>query len=144
EIKPGDRILDFGCGAGATGIAAWRRTGGTGHVTFIDSNVRATAGTELNAKAGGVAHFDTVSAPPPNRLAPNSDDVFLTSPPYYAIETIAPFFVESSLRLLRPGGRFYLVTNQLDLIEPIVDNAYPDAEMFENRGYIIFAATKPG
>jgi len=35
------------------------------------------------------------------------------------------------------------VTKQLDLVQPIVERAFPDAEMFENRGYIIFVATKP-
>lgn len=35
-IKPGDRILDIGCGCGATSFAVAQRTGATGHVTGID------------------------------------------------------------------------------------------------------------
>jgi ubiquinone/menaquinone biosynthesis C-methylase UbiE len=35
-IKPGDRILDIGCGCGATSFAVAQRTGSTGHVTGID------------------------------------------------------------------------------------------------------------
>jgi ubiquinone/menaquinone biosynthesis C-methylase UbiE len=36
DIKPGDRILDIGCGCGATSIAVAQRTGAGGHVTGID------------------------------------------------------------------------------------------------------------
>jgi len=42
EIQPGERILDLGCGAGATGIAAWSAPAGPAR-HFVDSNVRAAA-----------------------------------------------------------------------------------------------------
>ena len=106
EIHPGDRILDLGCGAGATGIAAWRRTAGTGHVTFVDSNVRAIALAEMNATAAGVTDFRTVASARPDGLAPASFDVILTNPPYYALQSIAQLFVDRSKVLLKPGGRF--------------------------------------
>jgi 16S rRNA (guanine1207-N2)-methyltransferase len=143
EIHPGDRIVDLGCGTGATGIAAWKRTGGTGHLTLVDSNVRAAALAELNATAGGVTNFRVVAAARADGLTPGSFDVILTNPPYYALESIAQLFVDRATTLLKPGGRFYLVTKQLDLVQPIVERAFPDAEMFENRGYIIFVAIKP-
>jgi 16S rRNA (guanine1207-N2)-methyltransferase len=143
EVRPGDRILDLGCGAGATGIAAWRRTGGTGHVTFVDSNVRAVTLAEMNAIAAGVTDFRAIAAVRAEGLAEASYDVILTNPPYYALESIAHLFVDRSKVLLKPGGRFFLVTKQLDLAQPIVERAYPDAEMFENRGYIIFVSTRP-
>ena len=40
EVRPGDRVLDLGCGPGANGIVAMDRAGQTGHVTFVDSNLR--------------------------------------------------------------------------------------------------------
>src|SRR5262249_52717593 len=57
DVKPGDRILDLGCGPGANGILAMDRAGPTGHVTFVDSNVRATQLAERNAKENGLASF---------------------------------------------------------------------------------------
>ena len=42
------------------------------------------------------------------------------NPPYYAHGAIAELFIERSLPLLRPGGRFYLVTKQADRIGPLM------------------------
>src|SRR5204863_7429664 len=62
EIHPGDRVLDLGCGAGAAGLAAARRAGPEGHITFVDSNLRAIALAEINAQANGLANYRTLAA----------------------------------------------------------------------------------
>jgi 16S rRNA G1207 methylase RsmC len=49
-------------------------------------------------------------------------------------------FVERSKALLKPGGRFYLVTKQLDQVEPLVRAAFGEPELYESRGYIILVA----
>src|SRR5262245_49089996 len=84
ELHSGDRILDLGCGTGATGIAAARRAQPGGHVTFIDSNVRAIALAELNARSAGLEDFQALPVEHPDSLAAESFDVVLTNPPYYA------------------------------------------------------------
>jgi 16S rRNA (guanine1207-N2)-methyltransferase len=143
EINPGDRILDLGCGAGAAGLAAARRASPDGHITFVDSNLRAIALAEINAKSNGLAHYRTVAAARLEGLDENSFDVILTNPPYYATQSIAQFFVERSKALLKPGGRLYLVTKQFESIEPFVRDAFGEPELYESRGYIILVATKP-
>lgn len=142
EIKPGDRILDLGCGAGAAGLAASRRAWPGGHVTFIDSNLRAVALAEKNARQCGLANHRTLAAVRLEGLEEDSFDVVLANPPYHAHQAIAQMFIERSKDLLRKRGRFYLVTKQLDFVEPIVRRAFDEPELFENRGYIIIAAEK--
>lgn len=142
EIQPGDRILDLGCGAGAVGIAAARRAAPNGNVVFVDSNLRALALTELNARAEGMTNFEVEAAARVEGLTPNSFDVVLTNPPYYAQQSIAQLFIERSKQLLKTGGRFYLVTKQVDEVEPLVRKTFGEPELFENRGYVIMAARK--
>jgi 16S rRNA G1207 methylase RsmC len=143
EIKPGDRVLDLGCGAGAAGIAAARRAGPEGHVTFVDSNLRAVTLAELNAKANGLTDYRAFAATRLEGLDDNAFDVIITNPPYYAVQSIAQFFIERSRALLKRGGRLYLVTKQLDAIEPFVREQFGEPELYESRGYIIIVATRP-
>ncbi len=142
EIRPGDRVLDLGCGAGAVGLAAARRTGPSGHIAFIDSNLRAAALADLNARHAGLSNFRVYTASRLESLPTDEFDVILTNPPYYAIDSITQLFVERSHALLKPGGRFYLVTKQWASVDPIVQQKYGEPEVFESRGYYILAARR--
>jgi 16S rRNA (guanine1207-N2)-methyltransferase len=137
EVRPGDRILDLGCGPGANGILATDRAGPGGHVTFVDSNVRATALAELNAKENGLADFRCMPTATMDGLEPASFDLILANPPYYASSWIAQMFIEKSKPLLRPGGRLFLVTKMINHIAPIMAGVFPDSTWEERRGYHI-------
>lgn len=141
-INPGDRILDLGCGSGANGVFAGHRSGAAGHVTFVDSNLRSIAVSEHNARSNGLAHFEVVASSTLAGLAAGSFDVILANPPYYAQNSVARLFVERSAALLRPKGRFYLVTKQADAIAPFLTEAFGYVEVFEVRSYAVFVAEK--
>jgi 16S rRNA G1207 methylase RsmC len=142
ELQPGQRVLDLGCGVGTNGILAARRVGPTGSVAFADSNVRAIALAELNAKTIGLTSYEAFAT---HTLAdwPNgSFDVVLANPPYYAHGSIIRLFIERSKALLRAGGVLYLVTKHVDATWPVVQEHFGEPEAFENRGYVIFRAVK--
>jgi 16S rRNA (guanine1207-N2)-methyltransferase len=67
-------------------------------------------------------------------------DVVLANPPYYAQQRIARLFIERGRELLKPGGRFYLVTRQPDAVAPLLTEAFESADLMERRGYVIFLA----
>jgi 16S rRNA (guanine1207-N2)-methyltransferase len=146
-VNEGDRLLDLGCGCGTNGVFAAQWGGPEGSTTFLDSNLRATALAEHNARANGLVQFRTVTAllgvPPAegDTLAAGTFDVVLANPPYFAQSAIAGLFIEHGKRLLRRGGRFYLVTKQAAAVGQMVADAFGETEGVERRGYVVFSAS---
>ena len=143
DVRPGDRVLDLGCGPGANGVLAMDRAGPGGHVTFVDSNVRATQLAELNARANGLTDFRCLTTQTMAGLEPGSFDLILANPPYYANSWIATMFIEQSKPLLKPGGRFYLVTKMVNHVAPVMEATFPDSTWAERRGYHVLRGDVP-
>ena len=138
EIRPGDRVLDVGCGCGTNGVIAGLRAGATGHVAFVDSNLRALALAQHNARENGLPSFETVATSRVEGLPEKSFDVALANPPYLAQGTVAGLFTVRSRSLLKPGGRFYLVTRQPHEVAEIVRDVFGRFGAVERGGYMIF------
>lgn len=143
EVHLGDHVLDLGCGQGVNGVLAMDRAGPTGHITFVDSNVRALAVAEENAKANNITNYRCVATASLDGLEPGSFDVILANPPYYANSWIAEMFVERSRPLLKPGGRFYIVTKMVNHVAPFMAQIFPDSTWEERRGYHVLCGVAP-
>lgn len=137
EINERDGILDLGCGNGAVGCLAAQKAGPNGRVTFIDSSLRAIALAELNATANGITNTRFVTATRLQGLEENAFDVILANPPYYAKSEITKLFIEGSRALLKPGGRYYLVTKMPTAVMPLIFETFGDCSVIENRGYAV-------
>jgi 16S rRNA (guanine1207-N2)-methyltransferase len=140
-VAPGDRVLDLGCGCGSNGVWAAKLSGPSGEVVFLDSNLRAVELSRLNAEANDVLCFRTIASASAENLDSDSFDIVLANPPYYAQGRIAEHFVQTGKRLLRPGGRLYLVTKQAETVE-MAAQVFPDVEVITVGGYNVLAGLK--
>jgi 16S rRNA (guanine1207-N2)-methyltransferase len=140
EVRPGDRVVDVGCGCGTNGVLAGLRIGPGGHVAFVDGNLRALALAQHNARENGVTSFEAVASSRVEGLPEKTFDVALANPPYFAQAAIAGLFTLRSRSLLKPGGRFYLVTRQPHEVAEIVADVFGRAEAVARGGYTIFCA----
>ena len=143
DIFPGAKVLDLGCGAGTNGVFAAKRAGDKGHVTFVDSNVRAVALAEINAKANALPDYKCQAARQLEGLPPGFFDIVLANPPYFAQAAIARMFIERGRAVMSPRGQFYLVTKQPNTIVPMFHEGFAQVTMGERRGYHVLAGRKP-
>jgi 16S rRNA (guanine1207-N2)-methyltransferase len=146
RVEAGERVLDVGCGVGTNGTFAAQRAGPEGFVAFVDSNVRAAALAELNARANGMPRFTAVasSTVSGDGLDQETFDVALANPPYYGAGSIAELFVARSKALLKPDGRLYLVTRQPNEVAPVLVKVFGDIDAVEHRGYTVLSARTEG
>ena len=118
------------------------RAGPEGSVTFVDSNLRAVALAEENARANGLGDFRTVATATLEGLGAGQFDLALANPPYYAQQGVARLFVEGARRLLRRGGRLYLVTKQADAVAEIVGEHFGEPRVELRRDYAVLAVKR--
>ena len=142
EARPGDRMLDLGCGSGAVGIVTACNTPLAG-VTFVDGSARAVECARANALRNGlvppltgfVLSDDGLSGPPRFTL-------FAGNPPYFSQHQIDELFIQTARRMLLPGGRAYFVAKNTGWIEPRVREVFGNGELRMRRGYGIVLAVQ--
>ncbi len=108
EIRPGDRVLDLGCGYGVLGIVA-AALAARGLAVLVDRNQRAVTLAQANIAHNRIANAVVVLADGGEALRERCCDVVLTNPPVHAGNQAVFSFIAAAHRVLRAGGRFYLV-----------------------------------
>lgn len=128
EIRPGDRILDLGSGAGNDCFVARAVTGETGHVTGIDFTEQMLMKAEENRKKLGYTNVEFVRGDIEEMPLPdNSYDVVLSNCVLNLVPDKQKAFSEI-FRVLKSGGHFCIS----DVVSKgtMSDKTLSDAELY--------------
>src|SRR5262249_35597953 len=96
--------------------------------------------SDLNARANGVARFETFATSTVEGPQEDSFDVVIANPPYFANSAVAHLFIHRARQMLTPQGRFFMVTRQPDEVGEVLLDVFETAEAIVNRGYTILCA----
>lgn len=126
DLRPGETVLDLGCGAGLDSILAARRVGPTGRVLGVDAAAEMVAKACTSAAAAGVAnaafHHGEADRLP---VADESVDVVISNG-VFNLCLDKPKVLAEVYRALTPGGR-------LQMADILLGDDVPECEV-ERKG----------
>lgn len=106
--RPGDTILDYGCGYGAVGIALADAAPGL-DVRMVDTDIRAVRWAQENIRANNVRNAHVVLDHTLDRFPDGGFNVVVLNPPIEDGTEAIFEMIERAQPKLRNGGSFYLV-----------------------------------
>lgn len=140
-LRPGQKILDLGCGYGVVGIYA-AHLAGAENVTMADSDPLAVELAGKNAIANHMEAITTLQSDGFDQIAGKEFDLILSNPPYHADFHVPKNFIEHGFRHLKYGGRMIMVTKRYRWYKNKLESVFGGVRVMEENGYYIFIAQK--
>lgn len=104
-VRPGETVVDIGCGAGVDSILAARKVGPSRRVVGVDMTEEMVAKARQNAVAAGVANAEFHAAEADSLPAGDGSVDVAISNGVFNLCLDKPKMLAEVFRVLRPGGR---------------------------------------
>ena len=144
EIKPGDTVLDLGCGYGPIGIVA-ADLAIQGKVMLVDANLRAVRLAEENIKMNSINNAKALLSDGLEAVADQQFTVILSNPPASSGIEIFEEFCQDSFNCLKPTGKLYFVTQGRlkEAVKRVFQKVFGNYEIAgRNAKYLVSLAVK--
>jgi 16S rRNA (guanine1207-N2)-methyltransferase len=146
QLNPTDAVLDLGCGSGVVGLIAARLCP-QGHVTLVDASSTAVEAARRTLALNGVTNAEVLVSDCAAAVFDREFDVVVTNPPFhqgFGVEyEVARQFILDAARVLRPGGRLYLVANRFIRYDRWIEEAFGNViAIYEDNRYRVLQAVK--
>jgi ubiquinone/menaquinone biosynthesis C-methylase UbiE len=114
DIRPGDTVLDLGCGGGIDTILAARRTGPTGRVIALDFLPEMLARTAASTREAGLGNVATLLGELEAIPLPDATVDLVISNGVVNLSPRKARVAAECARVLRPGGRLCIADLTVD------------------------------
>jgi 16S rRNA (guanine1207-N2)-methyltransferase len=141
ELRPGDFVLDLGCGYGLVGLAAAKALS-PDQVVMVDNDPLAVLVAGRNAHRNGLDGVRIIGGYGPEAAAPDFFSLIFCNPPYHSDFSVARNLIEQSRERLSDGGRLVLVVKRLNWYQKKMAAVFGGVQVRLVDGYYVLLSEK--